>query len=139
MAAQRGRKSAAEQSIVTPIAARRPAPPEDLNDFQRQIWRDVVEIRPADWFRKDTYPLLRSYCKHAWQANEIDKLLADRFDSEDEELQAEIPELLKARERESRAMMALARSMRITQQSQYDPKTAARHKEAPGKKPWERR
>lgn len=135
---QRGRKSAAEAS-VTQLGERRPAPPEDLNDFQKQLWRDVVDTRPADWFRKDTYPLLRGYTKHAWQADEIDKLLSERFDSEDPEERAEIEDLLKARERESRAMMALARSMRITQQSNYDPKTAARAKEAPSKRPWEKR
>lgn len=134
--AQRGRKSAAaEEATVTPIAGRKPSPPEDLNDFQKQLWRDIVETKPADWFRKDTYPLLRSYCKHAWQASEIDAMLEELFASEGG--RDGIPELLKARERESRAMMALARSMRITQQSQYDPKTAHRHKGPTSKMPWE--
>ncbi len=137
---QRGRKSAAEQSTLAAIVDRRPTPPGDLNEAQARTWREVVGTRPADWFRPDSYPLLASYCRHVWQAAEIDRLIATRFDPDCAgEQRGELPGLLQARERESRIMLALARAMRITQQAQYRPETAARKHTAGDDRPrpWE--
>jgi phage terminase small subunit len=134
---QRGRQSQEAQTTLTAIIDRRPEPPEGLNDFQQAVWRRVVATRPSDWFRPDTRDLLVSYCRHVWHAARIDELLEARFETDEPQKRGEIPEMLKARERESRVMLALARSMRITQQSQYDPKTAKRRKEPLGTPPWE--
>jgi hypothetical protein len=133
----RGRKSAAELSTLAAIVDRRPAPPGDLNDAQAKTWRAVVGTRPTGWFGPDTYPLLAAYCRHVWHAEQIDRLIASRFEDDcDPEKRGELPELLKARERESRVMLALARSMRITQQATYHPEKGAGTR-PPETKPWE--
>ncbi len=133
---QRGRKSVEATVAVVQITDLRPSPPEDLPEPAKKLWREVVGTRPSDWFRPDTHPLLAAYCRHVWHAAEIDRLIEKAFAEFEGEDRAAIPLLLKARERESRAMLALARSMRITQQSQYEPRTAARQAAPSTRKPW---
>lgn len=133
---QRGRKSADAIATLTQIADLRPPPPSDLPEPAQKLWREIVGTRPSDWFRPDTFPLLASYCRHCWHAAEIDRLIEKAFAEFEGEERNAIPLLLKARERESRAMLALARSMRITQQAQYEPRTAARQALPSTRKPW---
>jgi hypothetical protein len=40
--AQRGGKSAASLSIVSVLGNERPAPPDDLTEFQREVWQRTV-------------------------------------------------------------------------------------------------
>jgi hypothetical protein len=40
--AQRGRKSAASLSIVSVLGNERPAPPDELTEFQREVWQLTV-------------------------------------------------------------------------------------------------
>jgi len=76
-----------------------------------------MATKPADWWRPDTYPLLISYCKHVANAKRIDWLLAgfsnDQLKNEDIdwiEWLACLDKMLRARDRESRALVNLARS-----------------------------
>jgi hypothetical protein len=100
-----------------------------------------VATKPADWFSADTYPLLASYCRHvqtlAHISRRIDAIEID--EASDGESARKYDELLKLREREVRTMNALARSMRLTQQSRYKSETAATAADrvGTGKKPWE--
>ena len=140
---QRGRKShgalvAAENVAQIPRAA----PPGDLSDYEAAIWSAVVNTKPADWFQADTLPLLLSYCKHVATAATIDRELA-AFDPawlRDDEGLKRYKVLTDMRERESKTQITLARSMRLTQQSQIIPQTAgtvAKKSRAMTAKPWE--
>ena len=147
---QRGRKSAASKTLksvnvedsVTAIP-RSATPPADFTEFEASIWTQVVNTKPADWFGTDTHPLLIAYCKHVATAAVLDRKIAE-FEPEWMDSDAGLArydKLLSAREKQSRAIMALARSMRLTQQSQYDHKTAntANKKSGNGSKtPWEK-
>lgn len=105
----------------------------------------VVNTRPADYFTADTLPLLRSYVRHCLQASKIDEELAKISDQPFLTHVADDPggtpvyvgelfdRLTKMRERESRAITALARSMRLTQQAQVHPKTAGTAQRKGGK------
>ncbi len=140
---QRGRKSAGRILSVAPVEAiPRSAPPADLSEFEAAMWCSVVNTKPADWFQADTLPLLRSYCKHISTAATLDRELAE-FDPAwlrtDEGLKR-YRVLTDMRERESRAMTALCRSMRLTQQAQYlapTAGTAAQKSKGKANKPWE--
>src|SRR5690349_15437450 len=122
--AQRGRKSAASLSlgVVTGLPGQRPQPPDELTDEQADLWRAVVTTKPADWFQPDTHPLLSQYVRHVTAA----RVLATQIDGmdpaclADQEHLQRYEKLLAMRERESRAINALARGMRLTQQSRYD-------------------
>jgi hypothetical protein len=58
---KRGRKSAAELSvIVSPLNARRSPPPSELTDEQAEEWRAIVGRMPPGWFTREHFALLAS-------------------------------------------------------------------------------
>lgn len=138
--ARRGRKSAASLAVVTPLPGQRPEPPRELTKAQAAVWRAVVATKPADWFTEDTHPLLVKYCKHITTSCVLDQQI-DEFPAHllaDEDGLKRYEALLRMRERETRAMTALARSMRLTQQSRYKAETAAtKAGGVSSRKPWE--
>lgn len=134
------RKSKAELEtplVATPIEPRRPPPPPHLSADEAMTWSRIVGTKPADWFRPDTHDLLVQFCRHVATANFIQQHLLEA--QEHAEGRSTWEDYLKLRERESRAMLALARSMRITQQARLDKKTAANQHDATpeGRRPWE--
>lgn len=137
----RGRKSVASLAVVHTLPGQRPEPPEELSAEQGEVWRSVAATKPADWFQPDTFPLLAAYCRHVASARVLAAAI-DGFDPAwlgDADGLDRYKDLLAMRERETRAMTALARSMRLTQQSRYKAETAhTAHQNAGGaKKPWE--
>ncbi len=139
--AKRGRQSAAALAVV-PVAldARRPAPPAHLTEAQGEVWRDTVATMPAGWFHRSHEPLLAAYCRHVVRAVELDKVLQETMAPGSDASVKDADTLLKMAERETRALIACARTLRLTHQSQMHPRTAGRALDsAPiGPKPWER-
>ena len=125
-----GPKSAAELSVkISALEVKRPKPPEELSSEEKETWKAVTGTKPSDWFRSDTYPLLISYCKHVENAKHVDHLIETfNFDGikNDFDLWLCLDKLLRARDRESRALVNLARSMRLSQQSIILPRGAGR-------------
>jgi hypothetical protein len=136
---QRGRKSASALAVAGLESIPRHAPPETLSDLESEIWVMVVDALPADWFGRDQLPLLLSYCKHSAQAQFLDEQIA-AFDAQwlaDDDGLKRYDKLLGMRERETRQITALARSMRITQQSRTHKDTAGTSaKKGATEKPW---
>ena len=123
---KRGRKSGASLETVLSVTGKpaRPAAPDCLTTDQAKVWQSVVKAMPADWFGRETHPLLQQYCRHVVTAREIDKLISEHAAGE---LDLRLyNRLLIMRARESAALTALARTMRMTQQARIDPKTAGR-------------
>ena len=118
------RKSAAALSVVTPIQDHRPAVPDDMPEAQAIIWKGITNRLPHDWFRREHLELLRAYCQHA----AIAQVIARRIEAFDPKWFAEdgglerFDALSRVLDREHKAMLALARAMRLTHQSQYDPR-----------------
>jgi len=139
----RGRKSSAELSTKAPVLLneRRPAPPEGLSPRASDVWKDVVGTVPLGWFSRAQYPMLIAYCRHAARA----ETLAEQITGfQLEWLKADggvdrLNKLLAMAERETRAMTACARAMRITKQSQIEPRGAGRRVAATLQtgRPWE--
>lgn len=118
---QRGRKGAQALAIASTVveAVQRPDAPYDLTDEQTAEWWAIVNRMPADWFPRETHASLAQYCRHIVSARHVAQLItqvekAEHFDEE------RYGRLLAWQERESRAIAALARGMRISQQSAYD-------------------
>lgn len=139
---KRGRPSTASLTVV-PVDPKLPgerlAPPSDLTKAQAAVWRSVVASRPSDWFGPDSEGLLISYCRHTASANVLARRLDECESASDFDLEL-YGELLKLRERETRAITALARSMRLTQQSRYGHRaasTAAANAAGITRRPWE--
>ena len=128
-----GPKSAAELSVkISALEVKRPDPPKELSSEEKETWKAVTATKPPDWFRKDTHPLLVAFCKHIEVARHIDRLLAgfrDQQQGEDVSFidwLAGLDKMLKARDRESRCLISLARCMRLSQQAMILPRGAGR-------------
>lgn len=136
---QRGRKQQIGLKVVeiTPRAA----PPAELSEFEASVWQSVVNTKPAEWFQDDTRQLLIAYCRHAATAALVDQEIS-AFDPKwmkDDEGLKRYQRLLDMREKQTRAINALSRSMRLTHQARYDTRVAANadRKEKGKRKPWE--
>jgi hypothetical protein len=128
------RKSAAAMSVVTPIVDHRPPVPDDMPEAQAVIWQGITNRLPHDWFRREHLEMLRAYVQHAAIAQVIARRI-EAFDpqwfGEDGGLER-FDHLSKVLDREHRAMLMLARAMRITHQAQYDPKVMGAKARAAG-------
>jgi hypothetical protein len=139
----RGRKSAASIAAPVLIETRRPSPPAELTEREGEVWRDTVGTMPSGWWSRAQYPVLVAYCRHVVRAD----MLAKQIECFDPECLAvdggpeRLNKLLGMAERETRAITACARSMRLTHQSQIQPRGAGRATsgQIEGPRPWEMR
>lgn len=135
--AAKGRKSSAALSLASSTvvtAIQRPRAPNDLSEEAAKEWRAIVNRLPADWFPAETHPLLASYCRHIITSRRVASLIAACEASKPFDV-AEYERLLKMQERESRALAALGRGMRLTQQSTYG--NRKEKPSLPSEAPWE--
>jgi hypothetical protein len=140
---QRGRKSSAELSTVVIDAGPRipSSPPPELTDAQATVWRDVVGSLPGDWFTPAAHPILLAYCRHVCHARLLEMQIA-QFEPEWTRVDGgleRLDRLLAVAERETRAMTACARALRLTPQSRMHPRTAGRAVSSlpSGPRPWD--
>lgn len=137
----RGRKSAAALALVGPSgieSVRRPAPPADLTDEQKVEWVAVVNRLPADWFPRETHPMLVALCCSAVSYRRLNQMVVE-FEGRMEDLPSPpvmeaFDRLLKMRQREASVLSSLSTRMRISQHATYD---KTRRKPIQAATPWE--
>lgn len=107
---------------------RTPAPPPpELTDAQAIVWRDVVGSLPGDWLTRAAYPILVAYCCHVCRARLLEMQIArDIVWTDIDDGLERLDRLLALAERETRAITACARALRLTPQAQMHPRTAGR-------------
>jgi hypothetical protein len=140
---QRGKISSSELSTVVIDAGRPmpPSPPPELTDAQATVWRDVVGSLPGGWLTRAAHPILVAFCRHVCRARLLEMLIA-RFEIEwvdvDDGLER-LDRLLALAERETRAITACGRALRLTPQAQMHPRTAGRaiNNLPMGPRPWD--
>lgn len=136
---QRGRKSVSALSVPGAVALiERPEAPLDLTPEETDVWNATVEALPADWFQRETHPLLVQWCRHTVSARRVAQMI-DAACSRDEVDVAEMRDLLAMQAKETAALKALAASMRISQQASYSARGAGGEKSrrTTVKRPWE--
>jgi len=138
---KRGRKSAAELDVIglkPVVTVARLEPPYDLTDECVDVWRSVVESLPAEWFTPASAPLLSQYCRTVIAARRVAQLIHQAERGEGEYDLALHLDLLRAQDRISATIKALATALRVTNQARYTPQRAATQAAAEtGRKPWE--
>lgn len=140
---QRGRKSvSATTTPLTVISERRLPPPAELSDVELSAWLAITGCRPGSWFDAASAPLIMALIRHQQSADVLAVEIAE-FDPKwlrDDHGLERYRSLLGMRERETRAMAALSRSLRLTPQSIHAV-TAGRavdqHRAAPASRPWD--
>ena len=116
----------------------RPGAPARLTEAQADLWFDVVNRMPADWFSAENLPLLEAYVVSVDIHDRIAGQLKE-FKNEwlaDEDGLRRFARLTEIQGRQAKLAKDLATSMRLTQQSRYRAdKSLGREKG--GAKPWE--
>ena len=144
MTSKPGRPSAASLAAVpVPLATRRPPPPEGLLQAEATVWRDIVGAMPANWFTRESYPVLKAFCRHTARADMLAGLLAD-FTPEWIKVEGglqRLDKLLGMAARETTTATACARALRLTQQARIQPRGAGRAmaNNPAGPRPWDAR
>jgi hypothetical protein len=136
---QRGKKSATAVATQEAVAVvNRPEPPLDLAPEEADVWSEIVDAMPADWFPRETWPLLKQYCRHAIMARRAAQLIDQASARNDLDI-AELKELAKMQRDETSALKAMAASMRLSQQASYSARGAGGEKSRRStvKRPWE--
>jgi hypothetical protein len=110
-----------------------PDPDSTLTEGERAIWCKTVGSKPRDWFKPESLELLTAYCKHASRARYFDDLI-ERTGPEDLD---QLGKLAGMREKETRAVLALARSMRLTHQAQHRADSKKTNTSGLPPRPWE--
>jgi len=136
---QRGKKSAAAVATREAVAVvNRPEPPLELSPEEADVWAEIVDAMPADWFPRETWPLLKQYCRHTVTARRVAQLIDQASAREDLDI-AEMKELLAMQAKETASLKAMAASMRLSQQASYSARGAGGEKSRRStvKRPWE--
>jgi phage terminase small subunit len=113
----------------------RPEAPQYLTADEAALWREVVATKPADWFGRDTQPILAAYC----QAVAMHRALVKRWHEMDVAAPVkDIRDLVGLINKTSGSVSALATKLRLTQQSRYTPQAASTASKKSGPiRPWE--
>ena len=120
----------------------RPKPDKSLTKRQAEIWIDVTNSLPSDWFRPEHHAMLAAYCKHVSTYEElseqIERASAEDWVCDDEKLEV-YRKLLAMRDKECARLVQLATKMRLTHQSSYEALSAATAKKnaGSGRRPWQ--
>jgi hypothetical protein len=125
MVLARGRKSASQLTVIgaggiETIA--RPQAPDGFSEEEAHEWTQIVNRMPADWFGRETIPLLVQYVRHVIRSRRLGEMirnLENRRNSDDFDANLYM-KLLRAEETQSRSLASLATKMRLPQQSTYD-------------------
>ena len=130
------RKSAAALSVVRSIPDARPDVPAGLSDAEVELWTDIVDSKPGDWFGPDSMPVLKEYVRASIMCDLLDAKVKDAMQEGDA---GDVKMLLDLRDKESRRAVSLATKLRLTQQSRYGARSADRaDKRASGARPWQK-
>jgi hypothetical protein len=134
---QKGRKPAASLTVIAsnPVeTVRRPEPPSELTEEQSAEWQAMVNRLSADWFPRETHPLLVQYCRHVVSARRVAQLIA-RAEADDALDLADYAQLLRMQTAETKALSLLAMRMRISQHASVTEGQAKKPSMVP--RPWE--
>ena len=113
-------------SVVAPLTLQRPAAPDDLLPHERELWDRITATKTVEWFDAGIIPLLSEYCRLKTSIDLLAEQIED-FDPkwfQDAEGVGRYKKLTDIRDKAQGRMIALARSMRLTNQSRYQPVTA---------------
>lgn len=128
-----GRPSAASLAVASVGALpERPDPPSHLTDDEAAVWRDVVATKPADWFMRDSQPVLCAYCQAVVMHRVLSKQWYDTKNVPDKDLVGMVSKT-------ANLIAQLATKLRLTQQSRYTTGSAATANKRGGGplRPWE--
>ena len=144
-----GRPSAADEAMKRAIESGRMlpgqklGPPADLSDEERAEWVKIVEPLPPGWITAEHDAIMRDLCRHTVIGRRLGEVVT-RMTGELAEWSSDDPRweafnrMMAEYRAESRLVIALSRSLRITKSAQWRPVVDARRaqKETATLTPW---
>ena len=131
------KRSAANLATALPAPRdSRPQAPENFSLRAKEIWIDITNAKPHDWFTADNVALLQSLVLaiETFELVSVD-IAVGREERRDIKLMKILYDL---QAQQSGLIQSLATKMRLTQQSRYTAMTAATAASKDlGKRPWE--
>src|SRR5262245_3615566 len=136
MVEHRGRRSVADLSVVTVVGLEeRPSPPIDMSDDEKRIWMEIVGAMQTRYFGKETFPNLRSLCRHTVATDRLWQLYSKALTS------GKKPEIIEQlscmHNRESAAVRRLSADLRLAKSVRSQPVVIERQKQNQSTKPWD--
>jgi hypothetical protein len=129
------KQSGASLSVVPVQPLARVSAPDGLSREEAELWRQVVDSKPADWFGEDSAPLLVEYVRAKVSCDVLHAQVQAALAGGDPK---EIKDAMQLRDMESRRLLSIGTKLRLTQQSRYTPKAAATaDRGSNGRKPWQ--
>jgi hypothetical protein len=130
---KRGRQSAAalaDAAVLIGHDRPRITSLEPLTDEQAVVFCEMIEALPGTFFSQEQAPLVAQLCRHIVSARRLSRWIdrLERLDG-DEFVPSEYLRSLESRRKETAAICALSRALRLTNQSRYRPESAARRAE----------
>jgi hypothetical protein len=118
---QRGRKSGAQLTDTARFPVSRIEAPGELTEPLALIWYEIVASQHADFVNSGNAPLLAALCRHVQEerrlGDTIDNFKTECLETEDGLKRYDL--LTKNHDRQSKAIISLARQLRLTNQSRY--------------------
>ena len=113
---------------VPPAAdtAASPSAPRGLSRRQRALWRSIAASKPGSWWDGGSLPLLAALVAHLATLEQLQAQFDRLGDLASPAALARLEQLSRLRDRESKAASSLATKLRLTQQSRYETRAAAR-------------
>jgi hypothetical protein len=124
----------------------RPEAPSHLVEDEAQLWREVVATKPADWFARDSQPLLAAYCQAVVMHRTLMLMWHGTIDAlkNPDDAKKQVSALMSVKDlqgmvtKTAGSVAALATKLRLTQQSRYTPQAASTASKKSGPlRPWE--
>jgi hypothetical protein len=107
---------------VAATDAEHPAPPQELNDEEAEIWHGIVDRMPRDYFAPPTHPILVQLCRHirlsrwfACQMKALEEQLPHARNDERTQVLRDLLALSRAQANESRTIAMLSTRLKLTQ------------------------
>ena len=109
---QRGRKSGTSLATVA-VMAPLPPPPIDLTKAEAAQWNEIVFHQGADYFGRETFPLLTQLCRHIVASHHVAAMIREAELDKECSLHR-YSTLLLMQQRESKWISTLSDKMRLS-------------------------
>jgi hypothetical protein len=137
MVERRGKPSKGDLEVVPLMPGdAKPSPPEDMSDAEKVVWQSIVDAMPLRYFGRETWPNLRSLCRHTVAS---DLIWARYIEAIESGKKADIVETLsRLHNRESAAVRRLSADLRLSKSVRSQPVVHERAKANQViKRPWD--
>ena len=137
-----GRKTQPDITVEPTLPGEIPAPPTELSEDEGREWTRFWEVSPANWYPRETWPLLIQLCRHIvnarWFGETMQEVRAGLLDPTNIDEIKHLEYITRLHDREGRAASAIMEKLRLTTQQRVNRNVAApiQTEGAPEVRPW---